>query len=1210
MKFANYYIFLWSQLYNNQYNFSVRIKNNRYDIISEEDQSKKINPYFILNEKNSLILSNNSYLKKENQYLYVQDQTEEETKQMIMIMLNYYNKLYMDSEQQIELSKIDEMQLEINNFFKNNINNLISGIISLIINLTDKNKDVLDYFKESFSFLEKDTINIIEDLYINLEKYFLEYFIKYLTDISFFCDCNSILWKHKNKFMYDKENYEKYFNDELNNNTINIDEELLLIDNEIKNLDNKSFKELYKDKYDNYKDKLLNLKNILIIYKDRNNEEITILRNEAKELIRNLDYKANINTKNINSIKYLKDNINKFINLENPNREKLKNLENEVNTFFEIEKYNHIKDTISLPNKHNINEFNYSNNKYKLYEFIFWYSNSDNELNKLLERETNEKTWLEIFFNLNKDLDLESIMIFIKDKKLEDCKGLSFYQKEIKQMLRGILLSKIIINKIKIDDLKNFVEELNSKINKKNVIEKEEYLFTYNISNKYSKNLKIIMPFFSPFDAFYLFYKYDKGNLYKLGNVFLGTNGFGEIHEIANEILKKKDYKDMMEISEKIAILFYKSITHPENKDKLLNEQININNNENLSIIKFLEKEREIEKSDDNKKILNLIVFCLEFIQELQEKIYKNQKENMNEFDFKLEDLYKLINNNEIMSSFDIIKKEIENIDEEKKENYLYSPSFIYYINNNQSFINELFENLSDSDISIIYDIKIGKKINYLPFWLYILRNVSSFYCLEYGNKNLDEKISCDIINKIKNKIYDFDNNKKSLNLRWLNLISENIASELLDPNIHLFYKFFNSLFMNLNLSNKNIKNYANNEIKNFYYEIIDYVFEKNFSDLLKMDFKNSNIMKFIKDPSSFLKEKIKNIIVNKFINIIKDEKIIEKIEEDFNDNIKNFSNELKKEIEKSNKNLIEQEFQNLKDKYSKKLDDVSDQIIKYNSIIDGILNKKDNRKTTNKQIFEDEIKQLKRIKNEITKYEKNELKKDCGNNLICYKLNYNFSRIKNQKINLFYKNKLIQISHGKKEGFIYIINNENNEQFKNNFKFEIKEIEEEINEIFEKKENYTINDFINFINAEKINFIKYEIVNEEEIKKLIENKNKMPTIEDVKDPQFILINDYKEEDFFINFDKLNKSLDNLNELLDKIIDNKIDKELIDNFEKEMENIKNNKVGGIMKLSTDEFKDLNNISKKYEKGINIFLENLNQFYKKYQTEIKKDLLEY
>ena len=98
---------------------------------------------------------------------------------MIMIMLNYYNKLYMDSEQQIELSKIDEMQLEINNFFKNNINNLISGIISLIINLTDKNKDVLDYFKESFSFLEKDTINIIEDLYINLEKDFLEYFIKY-----------------------------------------------------------------------------------------------------------------------------------------------------------------------------------------------------------------------------------------------------------------------------------------------------------------------------------------------------------------------------------------------------------------------------------------------------------------------------------------------------------------------------------------------------------------------------------------------------------------------------------------------------------------------------------------------------------------------------------------------------------------------------------------------------------------------------------------------------------------------------------------------------------------------------------------------------------------------------------------------------------------------------------------------------------------------
>ena len=42
----------------------------------------------------------------------------------------------------------------------------------------------------------------------------------------------------KNKFIYDKENYAKYLNNELNNNAINIYEELLLIENEMKNLDN------------------------------------------------------------------------------------------------------------------------------------------------------------------------------------------------------------------------------------------------------------------------------------------------------------------------------------------------------------------------------------------------------------------------------------------------------------------------------------------------------------------------------------------------------------------------------------------------------------------------------------------------------------------------------------------------------------------------------------------------------------------------------------------------------------------------------------------------------------------------------------------------------------------------------------------------------------------------------------------------------------
>ena len=118
-------------------------------------------------------------------------------------------------------------------------------------------------------------------------------------------------------------------------------------------------------------------------------------------------------------------------------------------------------------------------------------------------------------------------------------------------MLRGTLLSKIRNSGIDLKDLNNFVKNINSKINQNEEISDEEFNFTYMISNKYSKNLKIIMPIFEPLDAFYLFYKYDKNKTYKLGDAFskIGAN-FGGINDIAETILKKNDYKDMIELSE------------------------------------------------------------------------------------------------------------------------------------------------------------------------------------------------------------------------------------------------------------------------------------------------------------------------------------------------------------------------------------------------------------------------------------------------------------------------------------------------------------------------------------------------------------------------------------------------------------------------------------------------------------------------------------
>jgi len=134
-------------------------------------------------------------------------------------------------------------------------------------------------------------------------------------------------------------------------------------------------------------------------------------------------------------------------------------------------------------------------------------------------------------------------------------------QQQIKQMLRGILLSKIRKDGVNLKDLNNFVKNINSKIRQKEEISKEEYYFTFMISDKYSKNLKIVMPIFEPLDVFYLFYKYDKNKFYKLGDIFNEVNpNLGGINDIAQTILARNDYKNMIELSNEISKLFYENI--------------------------------------------------------------------------------------------------------------------------------------------------------------------------------------------------------------------------------------------------------------------------------------------------------------------------------------------------------------------------------------------------------------------------------------------------------------------------------------------------------------------------------------------------------------------------------------------------------------------------------------------------------------------------
>ena len=314
LKYSNYYIYYWYNLYCKKYNFSVRIRDQRYDIIfPDENQDNKVIPYFILNENNSLLISKNSFLKQktknfvdnkdETKILYFEKADEENTDNMFKFIFYNFNGLYKESP--LKTNKdIDAFQLQTLNFYTNNISTLVSRIWSLIINLTDKFPDVLKYLKNSCCFLEQDTMEIFQFLYQNnLDINLLDDLINNLKDISFFCESKSesMLWKYRiflNKLELDEKeeiNYNKYYQ-YFKSENIDADDELSLLKNELNNIQNKLPIYWPDDKIDIYKSKLLTLQNLIISYKNKDIEdaEITKLRNDGNTFMYHLDNKVKL----------------------------------------------------------------------------------------------------------------------------------------------------------------------------------------------------------------------------------------------------------------------------------------------------------------------------------------------------------------------------------------------------------------------------------------------------------------------------------------------------------------------------------------------------------------------------------------------------------------------------------------------------------------------------------------------------------------------------------------------------------------------------------------------------------------------------------------------------------------------------------------------------------------------------------------------------
>ena len=388
---------------------------------------------------------------------------------------------------------------------------------------------------------------------------------------------------------------------------------------------------------------------------------------------------------------------------------------------------------------------------------------------------------------------------------------------------------------------------------------------------------KIIQPEFKPKDIIFLFFQFKEDNEYYIGPFFedniISSIKMTKINEEVLKKIKEHNLTSMKEISVICSQKIYEAIFREYNEE-LPND---INKLKEL----FINKKDELnnknrEDISSKKELLEALINTMELSIKFDEIIkIKNEESPQNIINFDDLKIFNKIDNNEN------VNVNIESLLLEK-----INPSFKFYIIKNMERLQSLINSkLTKSDISVLFN----NEINYIPFWIFLIRNMSSINCIKYENKNNNKNIKFveEISLEVRNKIQDLAIKGKvdELNNGWLNLILENLPEKVELPNIHIFYSFFINLFEEINASDY-LKEIIQNIVKDYYLKLINYSFEGNMDFILSEDIKISNddILKFIEMPKEYIKSKIYNDYSDKIKEIMNNknfqdfENILEKI--------------------------------------------------------------------------------------------------------------------------------------------------------------------------------------------------------------------------------------------------------------------------------------------------------------------------------------------
>ena len=378
--------------------------------------------------------------------------------------------------------------------------------------------------------------------------------------------------------------------------------------------------------------------------------------------------------------------------------------------------------------------------------------------------------------------------------------------------------------------------------------------------------------------------------------------------------------------------------------------------------------------------------------------------------------------------------------------------------------LKSLVEKLSDENIS---DSKENEK--YIPFWVFLIRNMSSINCINYENTN--NPFNLEITNEIRNKIEDIINNGKDKKLddSWLNLVLDTIPNQIEMINIRQFYSFFNHLFDKLNADGI-IKTKILTLLKNYYLELLNESFQGTINELLTENIKesNNNILKLIYSPKKFIKKEIIKDYSDKSKNLFLEDKY-----KDLEENLKKLIRNIPKYIEQIKKNVKKIEDINKEEKEKEEIDkiiyEIKRTIKKYNSKLEGLKNQSKKGQPDDIKINPDSIIELEKAEKKLKKYNKI-LEKEYEIDSVFYtKIPYKKDR-KNiyLSINIQNGNKNILINNKENKSYLYLKINKITKDFKK--------------KISVTNSNSLIDNFLDFEKAESKKMQKFKELQDEKI--------------------------------------------------------------------------------------------------------------------------------